>query len=101
MQPQEKRQLFKQIMWDYNIPPEAIEDVFAGKSKTAGHYTEETLFIKLLESYSWYTIIDLLGLEKINLLLTQKVIQRLRTPELRRQYEYVRERLHEHLPAPG
>lgn len=80
-------------MWDYNIPPEEIEAVFEGKREKAGHYTEETLFIKLLESYSWYTIIDLLGLEKINYLLSEKVVNRLRTPELRRQYEYVRQRL--------
>lgn len=93
MQIQGKKQLFRQIMWDYNIPPEEVEEVFEGKRENAGHYTEETLFIKPLESYSWYTIIDLLGLEKINNLLSEKVVNRLRTPELRRQYEYVSQRL--------
>jgi hypothetical protein len=90
---EEKIKLMKSLMWDYKYSPEECLEVLEGKRKTVGHYTEETLFRKLLESYSWFTILEILSIERISELLTDKVIQSLRMPSMRKAYQYVRKKL--------
>ena len=101
MEISEKNKLLKQILWDYDIPAEDIESVLRGEKITAGHYTREILFQKMIESYSWFTIIQLFTPEEIQNLLTSQVISKLRSPSLRKKYEFVRKRLHEIIPASG
>ena len=97
----ERIKLLRQIMWDYNISPEEVDAVLKGKTEKAGHYTREAIFIKLLESYSWFTILQLFSPLEIRQLLTDDVIKRLRFKSLRIKYGYVRERLQQILPDAG
>ena len=98
---EEKLKLMKGLMWDYDIPPEHCLEVLEGARLNAGHYNEATLFRKLLESYPWFTILKILNMERISVLLTEKVIQSLRFKSIRTAYEFVRKRLSESLPASG
>jgi len=93
--------IFKQITWDYNISPEEAEAILKGDKISSGHYTQETLFIRLLESYSWFTLLQIFTAEEIKLLLTSQVTGKLRSPELRKKYEFVRKRLQQIIPAAG
>jgi len=97
----EKNQILNQILWDYNIPTEDVEAVIMGKKKLAGHYTREMLFQKMLESYSWFTIIQLFSPTDIQYLLTSQVISKLRSPSLRQKYEFVQKRLQQIIPVTG
>lgn len=101
METKEKKQLLNQILWDYNIPTEDIEAVLKGEKKLAGHYTREMLFQRMLESYSWFTIIQLFTPIEIQYLLTSQAISKLRSPSLRQKYEFVQKRLHQIIPAAG
>ena len=91
---EEKLKLMKGLMWDYNIPPEHCLEVLEGTRQNAGHYNEETLFRKLLESYPWFTVLKILNIERISELLTEKVIQSLRFQSIRTAYEFVRKKLY-------
>lgn len=93
MDVKERRKILKQISWDYNISPEEIDAVLKGEKKLAGHYTREKLFLKLIESYPWFTIINLFNLNEIKILLTSELISKLRSPALREKYGFVRKRL--------
>jgi len=93
MEKQERSRLLKQLMWDYNISVEDIEALLSGKKEKAGHYSRETLFKKMLESWSWYTILQVFTPDEINDLLTDEVINRLRTISLKKKYEFVKKRL--------
>ena len=97
----EKYLLFRQIIWDYKIPPEEIAAVLYGEKEKAGHLTREAIFIRLLESYSWFTILQLLPVEDIQVLLTEDIVRKLRTPGLRKNYEYLRQRLPEVIQTAG
>lgn len=97
----EKRRLFRQILWDYNIPVEEIEAVFDGRKAMAGHYTRNMLFRKILETYPWFTIIQLFTPTQIQAFLTDDMIETLRIPSLRKQYEFVRKRLREVISPAG
>jgi hypothetical protein len=95
----EKNKLLSQILWDYNISADDIEAVLKGEKKLVGHYTREALFQKILESYSWFTIIQLLTPNEIQYLLTNQAISKLRSPSLRHKYEFVQKRLSQIIPA--
>ncbi len=101
METAEKNKLFKQILWDYNIPFEEIEDVIHGKKNLAGHYTREMLFQKIIESYPWFTILQLFTPNEIQVLLTNQTISKLRSPALRKKYEFVQKRLQQIIPVTG
>jgi hypothetical protein len=94
---EEKIKLMKPLMWDYKYSYEECLEVLEGKRKTVGHYTEETLFRKLLESYPWFTIINLLPLERIMELLTEQTIQKLRFDSLKKHYAFIKTRLQKNL----
>lgn len=93
--------VLKQILWDYAISVEDIEAVLQGDKKHAGHYNQEMIFLKILESYPWFTILQLFSPIQIKQLLTNKVIKKLRSPSLRQKYEFVYQRLHQAIPTAG
>lgn len=97
----EKNKLLKQILWDYDIPPNEIEAVLKGEKIRAGHYTKEMLFQKIVETYPWFTIIQLFTTNEIQVLLTSHTISKLRTPALRKNYEFVKKRLQQVIPVAG
>lgn len=95
----QRRDLLKQLMWDYNIPIEEIEAVIDGKTTYAGHYNRSMLFRKIIESYPWFTVLQLFTPEEIRELLTEEVIKNLRLPSLRKKYGFIYRRLQEVIPA--
>jgi hypothetical protein len=101
MNREEKLEIYRQLCWDYNIPPEDIEAVLKGESENTGHFNRESLFIRLLETYPWFTVIQLLEIEEIHKLLNQNIIGRLRSQALRKKYEFVRKRLQEIIQSTG
>lgn len=101
MQIEERHILFRQLMWDYSIPVTDIEDVLQGRKELAGHYTRQAIFVKLLESYSWFTILQLFSPAELRLLLTDEVIGKLRFKSLQNKYEFVQKRLQELVPIAG
>ena len=90
---EKKLDLMRGLMWDYHFPPEQCLEVLEGKRQYVGHYDEEKLFRKLLESYRWYTILGILPLHRINELLNDQLIQTLRFNSLKTRYEFIRNRL--------
>jgi hypothetical protein len=101
MEPTKRNSVLKQILWDYAISVEDIEAVLQGDKKQAGHYNQEMIFLKILESYPWYTILQLFSPIQIKYLLTDQVIKKLRSPSLRIKYEFVQQRLQQVIPTAG
>lgn len=90
---EEKIEILKSLMWDYDLTPENCLAVLEGKIERIGHYDAENIFKKTLESFPWYMIIELIPLVRIQQLLNDKVIQHLRTKQLIARYEFIRTRL--------
>ena len=101
METAERNTILKQILWDYAISAEDIDAVLCGEMKQAGHYNQEMIFLKILESYSWFTILQLYSPTQIKNLLTSQVIKKLRSPSLRKKYEFVQKRLQQVIPTAG
>ena len=94
-----KEKIYRLLMWDYDISPEEVDKLVKGETEFAGHYDINNLFRKMLESFPWFTIIKLFEINTIAELLTDQIINKLRTQSLRKTYFYVKKRLHEIIPA--
>ena len=90
-----QKKVFRQLMWDYNYPPEDVLKFFKGNIERLGHYTKESLFRKLIENFPWFTVVRLFPTETIFNLLTDELIQKLRHKSLKRDYEFAKKRLQE------
>jgi len=86
----EKISKIKSAFWDYNICPQDIYMVVVGKKEGSGIFTREKILIRLLERLSWYEIIDLFGKEFLRKNLRQAIISKIRNPEIRNRYEFIR-----------
>jgi hypothetical protein len=93
MKKAEKLKYFEQIMWDSSISPEEIAEIFEGRQNNVRNYDKSALFKRILESYPWFTVIQLFSITQIAELLTDDVIAQLRSASLRRQYNYANKRL--------
>lgn len=98
---EERLDLMRALMWDYDIPPEHCLEVLEGTREKAGHYTEETLFRKLLESYRWFTILKILSADRIAKLLTDRVIGSLRLKSITERYGFIKKELQRALQVAG
>lgn len=96
---QEIRRLISNLVWDYNISVEDLQDLIEGKKERAGHYTRERFFLKLLESYSWFTILKIFDPEQVLDLLMRSDLNKLKRKSLVSKYEYIQKRLQQILPA--
>jgi hypothetical protein len=65
MEKEERIKILNQILWDYTISVEDVDAVLRGDIKQAGHYNQEMIFLKILESYSWFTILQLFNPNQI------------------------------------
>jgi hypothetical protein len=97
----DKEKIYKQLMWDYNISPEEVDKLIKGETKYAGHYTIEGLFLKMLENFPWFVILNIFDIHTIQKLLTDKTINKLRFADQRKKYRYVRNRLSEIIQITG
>jgi len=96
-----RESLLKRIVWDYNISEKDIEAVLKGRAEKAGHYTRSMLFLKILETYPWFTVLKLFSPEEIKDLLTDDLLKKMRSPALRKKYEFIRQRLQKVIPVAG
>ena len=81
-----KEQIYRQLMWDYNISPEEVDKLVKGETEFAGHYDINSLFVKMLNNLSWYEIIEIFQIDKIKLLLTDEIINKLRFKSIQDNY---------------
>jgi len=97
----QRNTLLRPVTWDYNIPVEDVDAVLKGDKLMAGHYTRDMLFRKIIESYPWFTILQIFTPGEIKILLNNDVIKKLRSPSLRKKYAFIQKRLSEVIPFTG
>ncbi len=81
-----KEKNYRQLMWDYNISPDEVDKLVNGETEFAGHYDINSLFLKMLNSLSWYQIIEIIHIEKIKILLTDRIIKKIRIQSIQNNY---------------
>jgi hypothetical protein len=84
------RQYLKPLSWDVNLTEEELEELFSGKTSVIHGVTQSNLYVKLLGSYSWYTLLKIAGKEKLREILTDEIITKLKSKTLQQKYLYAR-----------
>ncbi len=82
--------LLKQIYWDRNV---ARENIYMILNKEQDEYNGITLahiYSRLLQSYSWYTILDIVGLNQVPDILAEEVLSTIWNKDLRIKYQNAR-----------
>ena len=84
------------LLWD--IPPQQRQEVAKQLHENPARVLEanETLFVKALNSLSWYELISLFGPEKLDKLLTDETINKVFPAKRREYYKNARRLLSEY-----
>ena len=86
MTAEEKQHTLKRIFWDYDFSEQELQDLLGGKILRAGHLDRTGLYSRLLSSLSWYAILDLVGNDHLDDLLSDAVIGRIHSNDLKKKY---------------
>jgi len=84
------RQYLKPLSWDLNLSEDDLEDLFSGKKNVIRGITSQNIYVKLLSSYNWYTILKIADKEKLREILTDDIITKLKSKALQQKYFYAR-----------
>jgi hypothetical protein len=85
----EKQDTLRKIFWDAEISGDVLYSVLTGEQSHSA-VSREKIFTRMLERLGWHTILDILGVEAVQSLLTSNVIAGLRHAEQRERYEFIR-----------
>ena len=86
MTTEEKQRALKKIFWDYDFSEQELQDLLGGKILRAGHLDKVGLYSRLLASLNWYAILDLVGTDHLDDLLSDVVIGEIHSKDLREKY---------------
>ena len=89
----EIKQHLKQAFWDVNYSVEDLYAVFTKETTQINAMTLERIYVRLLECYSWYKIINIVPQEQLLEMIGENIIKKLRFEQLKTRYRNVRELL--------
>lgn len=87
MEPTDKKKYLSQLFWDKNIPFEIILEILNGKTNSYKSVDSTKIYIRLLESYNWHVILQILNPHQIKEILSDNVIKKIWNKPLRKRYE--------------
>ena len=93
---QEKQKILSRLFWDIEINKIDVEKLLEDKIQTINHVQSQIFFTKLLTSCDWYTLIKLLPPAKLNLIFTDRILDKLFPKDLKQKYIYARQVLSRH-----
>jgi hypothetical protein len=83
--------LLKMAFWDIDIEASELTELLYGKVSSIGPITRKQLFLRLLTSYDWYTLLKLLPAEALHDALSSDIIDHIWPPDLKKRLSYARD----------
>jgi hypothetical protein len=91
LSPTEIKKHLTKAFWDVNVDPNELYLLLTGEKDQVGYITKERLFRRLMETYSWYQILEIVPRNQLDSLLNEQVIGKLRTKTLKKRYNALAE----------
>ncbi len=91
MQSSETAQQLAKAFWDVSVDPDDLNKLLTGESEKVGHITRERLYRRLMETFSWYQVLEIVPGDQIKNMLDEKTISKLRNKTLQKRYETLAE----------
>ena len=87
--------LLSKLLWDTYIAPDTAYDILLGTAKADAQRPDlSNLYVKILSTYDWYTILKMVPRERLEEMLDDSVLKRLFPKSLQQRYIYAREVLY-------
>jgi hypothetical protein len=84
----EIKKRLKMAFWDYHYSEDSLYNVLYEDAQIP-HLTKERIYQRLLETYSWYKILELVPIEQLKMALSDEIIGKLRGKPLQKRYFHV------------
>ena len=88
---QEKRERVQQLFWDLNVDVDRIVRFLDGEVSEIEQISIESLYHRMLKSYSWYTLQKMVSRNVLRNILDHRILSRLYPQDLKKRYIYARE----------
>ena len=82
--------LTPKIYWDAEVEPEQIRRLLHGEIDRVGHIDRINLYRRLLMTYNWYTLLNLIPPDRLREALGEPVLKGIHPASLRDRYLYAR-----------
>ena len=91
MQSSETEQQLAKAFWDVDVDPNELRQLLMGDTERVGHITRERLYRRLMETFSWYQVLEIVPADQVKNMLDENIISRLRNKTLQKRYEVLAE----------
>lgn len=85
-----REEVLRKINWDYTYTVDEVNAILIGND----YRMKKPFYIKLLKTFRWYVLKEVLTESEIKEMLTPDVINNLHIDSLKEKYKYVREVLY-------
>jgi hypothetical protein len=89
----EIKNMLSRLYWDVKVEPDRLHDLLRGNIERIGHVDINNLYYRILTTFDWYTILRIIPQPKLAELLNDRVLERIRFPDLKDKYLYAREKI--------
>lgn len=83
----EREKYLSQLFWDRDIPIDVILDILDGITNNYKSVDSNKIYVRLLESYNWHTILQIIKPHQINEILAADAIKKIWNKPLQKRYE--------------
>ena len=95
MQEQELKTVLSKINWDTPLNADELYSVFTGAESYIGGIDKKWIYLRILNTFNWYTVLTIIPEKELPFLLSDEVINNLFPRQLRIKYQHVRSALFE------
>lgn len=82
--------LLKIAFWDMDVDASELAELLYGKVSSIGAITRKQLFLRLLTSFDWYTLLKLFPAEALRDALSNDILDHIWPPDLKERLSYAR-----------
>jgi hypothetical protein len=95
MSEKEIKAILSKINWDTPHSNEDLYRVFTGVISHTGGIDKKWIYLRILNSFNWYTVLKIIPKSELRFLLSDEIINNLFPRHLRNKYKHVRSALFE------
>jgi hypothetical protein len=86
----QREKLIQRILWDINLSVAEVEDLLQYKKENIRGVTIDQIYVRFLCSFNWYTLLKSFSQEQLKIMLSDRLLNKLKSTSLKEKYKYAR-----------
>jgi len=87
MEVEEIKRHLKMAFWDVNYSVDTLYDILTKKIENEGSMSKDRIYQRLLETFSWYKILEIVPRAQINEALEEKIVNKIWYKGIKERYK--------------